>query len=347
MPWVAAGMDKRSQVFVSSTFTDLQLERHHAIQALLAMDCFPAGMELFPASDDDQWTLIKRVIDECDYYILILAGRYGSTSPDGIGYTEKEYDYAVSVKKPVMGFLHVNPGSLPFDKSEQDPKLREKLEAFRAKVKQRMCQFWASPEDLETKISTSLPKLIKSHPAEGWVKAGIANPYDELQVLGIGDRAVNSFRKGGNASNLEGKWEAKWMAFDESGVQKPYIVKKPDDHANEIEYPSEVIKIRSSGSTVFCTAEKPSELGQETTYWLAGRLSYNNELTLMYWNEKNYMTGSVFLRFVQEFGQPEVLTGWWCGHSMNHKLIHGPTEWVKKRRVANRRRHALRPAQGD
>ncbi len=340
MLWIAVAMDKRYRVFVSSTFTDLQLERHHAMQAMLAMDCFPAGMELFPASDDDQWTLIKRVIDECDYYILILAGRYGSMSPDGFGYTEKEYDYAVSVKKPVMGFLHVKPGSLPLDKSEQDPKLRKKLEAFRAKVKKRMCQFWASSEDLETKISTSLPKLIKSHPAAGWVKAGIANRYDEFQVLGIGDRAMNSFLNGGNASNLEGTWKAKWMVFDESGAQKPYTVKIPSNHSTEIEYPSEVINVQSSSSMVFCTAKKPSELGHETTYWLAGRLSNNNEVTLTYWNEKNYMTGSVFLRLVQEFGQPEVLTGWWCGHSMNHKLTYGPTEWVKRRRVAKRQRLA-------
>src|SRR3954453_18062379 len=97
-------MDKRYQVFVSSTFVDLQVERQHAIQALLALDCIPSGMELFPASDDDQWTLIKRVIDDCDYSLLILAGRYGSIGIDGIGYTEKEYDYAVSVKKPIIAF---------------------------------------------------------------------------------------------------------------------------------------------------------------------------------------------------------------------------------------------------
>ena len=55
-------MDKRYQVFVSSTFEDLQEERKEVIQVLLESDCIPAGMELFQASDDDQWTLIKNVI---------------------------------------------------------------------------------------------------------------------------------------------------------------------------------------------------------------------------------------------------------------------------------------------
>lgn len=62
-------------------------------------------MELFPASDDAQWELIKRVIEESDYYIVIVAGRYGSLSPEGISYTEMEYDYAVAKGIPVLGFI--------------------------------------------------------------------------------------------------------------------------------------------------------------------------------------------------------------------------------------------------
>ncbi len=90
-------MEKRYQVFVSSTFTDLMDERRAVMQALLELDCIPAGMELFPASDDDSWTLIQRVIDDCDYYLVIVGGRYGSLDAYGIGYTEKEYDYALAV----------------------------------------------------------------------------------------------------------------------------------------------------------------------------------------------------------------------------------------------------------
>ena len=68
-------MEKRYQVFVSSTFEDLKIERQEVMQALLELDCIPSGMELFPAADEDQWSLIKRVIDECDYYIVIIAGK--------------------------------------------------------------------------------------------------------------------------------------------------------------------------------------------------------------------------------------------------------------------------------
>jgi hypothetical protein len=71
-------VEKREQVFVSSTFKDLADERAAVIQTLLEADCIPTGMEMFPASDSDKFDLIKRVIDLSDYYVVIIGGRYGS-----------------------------------------------------------------------------------------------------------------------------------------------------------------------------------------------------------------------------------------------------------------------------
>ena len=56
-------MEKRYQVFISSTYQDLQPARQEVSQALLRADCFPAGMELFPAADEEQFAFIKQVID--------------------------------------------------------------------------------------------------------------------------------------------------------------------------------------------------------------------------------------------------------------------------------------------
>jgi hypothetical protein len=63
-------MEKRYQVFVSSTFADLQQERHGIMQTLMQLDCIPAGMELFPAADEEQWAFIQKVIADCDYYLF-------------------------------------------------------------------------------------------------------------------------------------------------------------------------------------------------------------------------------------------------------------------------------------
>jgi len=164
-------MDKRYQVFVSSTYTDLQKERQEVMQALLELDCIPSGMELFTAADEDQWTLIKSIIDDCDYYIVIVGGRYGSTNKEGMSYTEMEYRYAIDVGKPIIGFLHRDPDDLPVKKTEKTEKTKEQLEVFRNFVQEKMCQFWTSPADLGSKVSRSMMKLIKQHPAIGWVRA--------------------------------------------------------------------------------------------------------------------------------------------------------------------------------
>jgi pyrimidine-nucleoside phosphorylase len=173
-------MDKRYQVFISSTYIDLQEERQEIMQALLELDCIPSGMELFPAANDDQWSLIKKVIDDCDYYIVVVGGRYGSLSSSGLSFTQMEYEYAVSQGKPVMGFLHKTPGSIPASKSEPTEEGRAKLEAFRKLVQQKMCNYWTTPADLGARVSRSLVKLIKTNPGVGWIRADLvpAQPED-------------------------------------------------------------------------------------------------------------------------------------------------------------------------
>ncbi|EOD4813010.1 DUF4062 domain-containing protein [Serratia sp. IR-2025] len=165
-------MDKRYQVFVSSTFTDLEDERKHVIQTLMEMDCIPAGMELFPAIDEGQWEFIKRIIDDCDYYLLIIGGRYGSVADDGLSYTEKEFDYAVSNGLKVIVLVHENPGQLPVDKSELNPDSREKLASFIAKASDgRLRKTWSNVKDLPGLVALSMTKTIKTYPAVGWVRA--------------------------------------------------------------------------------------------------------------------------------------------------------------------------------
>lgn len=61
-------------------------------------------MEMFPATDTEQFEYIKSVVDECDYYIVVIAGKYVSLSEEEISYTEKEFDYAISKGVPVLAF---------------------------------------------------------------------------------------------------------------------------------------------------------------------------------------------------------------------------------------------------
>lgn len=174
-------MDKRYQVFVSSTFADLKDERSNVIQTLMEMDCIPAGMELFPALDEEQFEFIKKVIDDSDYYLLIIGGRYGSLSEEGISYTEMEYDYAISKGIKVIALVHGSPEKLAVEKVEMDSEAQEKLRIFKTKATtNRLVKFWSDAKELSGLVALSLPKTIKTYPAVGWIRGNEATDNTEL-----------------------------------------------------------------------------------------------------------------------------------------------------------------------
>jgi hypothetical protein len=195
-------VDRRYQVFVSSTYTDLVQERAAVISMLLDLDALPAGMELFPATNDDAWTLIQQVIDESDYYLLVIGGRYGSTdTATEVSYTEKEFDYARDEGKPVMAFLHGDPGKIAVEDTDQDEDSRKKLEAFRARVEEQVhVKYYTGPDALRGHVAAGFQKLQKSHPAVGWVRGDVPTSSESLQELNALRKELDEARRQLNAA---------------------------------------------------------------------------------------------------------------------------------------------------
>ncbi|ODR84790.1 DUF4062 domain-containing protein [Shewanella xiamenensis] len=164
-------MEKKYQVFISSTYEDLKEERDQAIKAVLEMGHIPVGMEMFSAADEEQWQLIARQIEATDYYVIIVGHRYGSETPEGISYTEKEYDYAKSCGVPTLGFIIDDKASWPSDRVDRDSNKKRKLDNLKSKVKSKLVQFWSGKEDLHGKISISLIKTMNTNPRTGWSRS--------------------------------------------------------------------------------------------------------------------------------------------------------------------------------
>lgn len=102
-------MKRKMQIFISSTYTDMLEERQATVQAVLNADHIPAGMELFKAGNESQLQTIYRWIDECDLYLLILGGRYGSIEPvSKKSYIQLEYEYALNNNIPVFAIILSN-----------------------------------------------------------------------------------------------------------------------------------------------------------------------------------------------------------------------------------------------
>ena len=164
-------MSSKFQIFVSSTYVDLKEPRDLVIKAILEMGHIPVGMEMFSAADEEQWSIIKRQIDQSDYYVLIMANRYGSVTEENISYTEKEYDYARAQGVPCLGFVLDPTAAWPSTHTDTDQVQVDALNLFRTKVKQRPVSFWKNNDDLYGKCSIALMKAFTAYPREGWIRA--------------------------------------------------------------------------------------------------------------------------------------------------------------------------------
>lgn len=169
-------MNKKYQIFISSTYEDLKNARQRVQDAILSMYHFPVGMELFSAADEEQWEIIKETIDSTDYYVLIVGQRYGSVIQQGedagISYTEKEFRYAKEKGIPILAFIIDDSVPLTKDHIETDAAKIEKLAAFKAAVKDgRLVEWWKTPEDLAQKVTTALYKQINRRKRPGWIRS--------------------------------------------------------------------------------------------------------------------------------------------------------------------------------
>ena len=173
-------MNKRYQVFISSTYSDLESARSEVSKAIQRANCFPAGMELFPATNTSQFEYIKEIIDDSDIFIVISAGRYGSIEPDtGLSYTELEYNHALERGKYIVRLLHRNPFSdLPGNKIEPREEGRKKLADFQSRLKQQnLVAFWEKPAELGTEVFAAIQEFQKNSAEGGWVR------YSEVTAL--------------------------------------------------------------------------------------------------------------------------------------------------------------------
>lgn len=181
-------MEKKYQIFISSTFKDLKNARLKVRDAILSMYHFPVGMEMFGALDEDQWEVIKRDIDASDYYVLIIGKMFGSEVPgEGISYTQKEYRYAVEQGIPVLAFLMKDDADVPKTYQETDKDRIDKLKAFRKEVETgRVVSFWSNPDELAGQVISSLMRQIYRKQRPGWIRASefdIEKSHAELLEL--------------------------------------------------------------------------------------------------------------------------------------------------------------------
>jgi hypothetical protein len=190
-------LDKRYQVFISTSGAEMQPERIILSQTLVGMGFFSWGLEQRTPLNT---AFARRQIDDCDYVVILLGSQYGEQSVSGVGYMHLEYIYAVTKQKPIIVFMHDDPASRDLSLHDAKPELREKFKEFRQLLQQEVDQVFTyrSLRDLEMAVRFNMSQMLERYPVTGWVRPQNTQAlHDEIDQLKA--KVAQLERDGGNA----------------------------------------------------------------------------------------------------------------------------------------------------
>lgn len=221
-------MDIKYTFFISSTYSDLVSERRAVANYIAKIDEIPIGMEQFGAVDTSQWAYIERLIKTSDYFVLILAGRYGSideTDNEGLSYTHKEFRLAVKNNIPTICLLRTDLKNMTVDHIDINQEMAKKLEDFKIEVKRgRLVDFFSSESDLIGNMAAAISKAKTLFKRPGWVRNDMSYDIRSLQQQILSQNSeINTLRellRSRNSSNIHDGLNDKIDARASKGARK-------------------------------------------------------------------------------------------------------------------------------
>ncbi len=163
--------EKRYHVYIStSVWDDVKPERLKLENTLLNLGVFP--WEFNEPRTSLNTALARRQIDDCDYVIFLLGGRYGDLSASGISYMHLDFLYAMNKQKNIISFVDAHPEKRLEAERENDPEMLKKFSAFREQL-QRDSHHYAEYKnnvELERITRNTFAKAIVETPALGWTR---------------------------------------------------------------------------------------------------------------------------------------------------------------------------------
>jgi len=159
-----------ANVFLSSTFTELEEYRKSAAAAIDQYGHVCVRMETFPAADREISDFCRQKIKEAELVILLLGKLYGTLIPgSNISYTEYEFDVAVELRVPILVFyalrsaptriqeaLDAGAGDYTELKQRQEEFLKTKA------LRGRVARPYRDPNDLKFQIGHSIGEHFRT-----------------------------------------------------------------------------------------------------------------------------------------------------------------------------------------
>ena len=191
-------VEKRYQVFISTTYPDMQSARQALMLPLLDLGMAPMSMDLHSAETNNLMPVVQRMIDDCDYFVILLGGRYGTLSPLGLSYTHREYIFAATKRKPIVTFIHDQPFSLPAEAREDSREGQVRRDDFARLLENKTLAFrWRDERELSEQVAKVMPDVMRQHPAAGIEvlfddreKERVGVKFSDAELIGIPHRVL-------------------------------------------------------------------------------------------------------------------------------------------------------------
>ena len=162
-------MLKKYQIFISSTLDDLKNERRELIKIITEFGAIPVTMDNFDIADANNLELVKKAIQESDYFLNLTAYKRGPVAGKTFG-TEIEFSWAEKLKIPILAFIIDEKARWKAAKKEKAKEAIKSLEQFKKRLREHTYINWLNTADLCQKVYIHLVREMNLNPREGWVR---------------------------------------------------------------------------------------------------------------------------------------------------------------------------------
>jgi hypothetical protein len=160
-------------IFIGSTLDDLKNERKEIPRIIMELGHIPVTAEHLDISAKNYDKLLEKIIEECDYFIVVVAHKYAGKG-ENTSALEAEYNIACKKNIPVISLIIDEKARWKASKKEKDPALIKKVDEFKKKLLLGISDTWLNSPELCQKLQSMLIIQMNVAPQSGWVRANKA-----------------------------------------------------------------------------------------------------------------------------------------------------------------------------
>lgn len=148
------------KVFVSATSGDLMNCREAVQQVLLQGGIHPVTQEILSADHRSLPEYLNALVQSCDAVVCLVGKVFGAAPDDAPSrsYTQREYDCALKLKKPIFAFL-TNDDFYPDPPKQSLEKATWQEEHYQSLMNEKYCRFFSNQIELEREVGVSIASI--------------------------------------------------------------------------------------------------------------------------------------------------------------------------------------------